>query len=186
MYSYIDWFNEKIRKELRKAIAPEDADRARQNQLIKGIWPGLLAIKKDSGGYSLNLFKSSFIDKLRRSPHKVIIEVLRQIKEHQDTTGIIVFTPRHKIWKFAENIASVNAVMNDIEYSNGISIISNTEADRIQIFFPNKPNEDLRKELKSHGWRWSPKQGAWQRKKTINAYRSAKNICENTNENLAS
>lgn len=49
------------------------------------------------------------------------------------------------------------------ETINGIRIFINTEANRIQLFFPGKPAEEVRHQLKSHGFRWSPREGAWQR-----------------------
>jgi hypothetical protein len=34
---------------------------------------------------------------------------------------------------------------------------------RVRIFFPGKPSEDLRRRLKQNGFRWSPSAFAWQR-----------------------
>ena len=34
---------------------------------------------------------------------------------------------------------------------------------RIQFLFDDKPDEDTRSLLKSHGFRWAPSEGAWQR-----------------------
>lgn len=44
-----------------------------------------------------------------------------------------------------------------------VKLVQNVEANRMQILFPDKPSEEVRKELKSHGFRWSPMEGAWQR-----------------------
>jgi len=49
------------------------------------------------------------------------------------------------------------------EINGGIEIIENTELHRIQIIFPDKPDYETRKILKSNGFRWAPSQGAWQR-----------------------
>ncbi|MDR2275379.1 MAG: DUF3560 domain-containing protein [Sphingobacterium sp.] len=46
---------------------------------------------------------------------------------------------------------------------NGVRIFENHEANRLQVYFEGKPSEDIRKKLKSNGFRWSPSQGAWQR-----------------------
>lgn len=40
---------------------------------------------------------------------------------------------------------------------------------RVKIFFDSIPNEETRKELKSHAFKWSPKNQAWQRKLTNDA-----------------
>lgn len=50
------------------------------------------------------------------------------------------------------------------EYTiNGVRVLENTEANRLQIFFDDKPEESRRKKLKSNGFKWSPSNGAWQR-----------------------
>ena len=38
----------------------------------------------------------------------------------------------------------------------------NTELDRLQLLFPSKPDEATRTNLKRNGFRWSPREGAWQ------------------------
>ncbi len=45
----------------------------------------------------------------------------------------------------------------------GVRIVENAEENRLQLFFPGKPSEPVRRELKSFGFRWSPLAGAWQR-----------------------
>ena len=56
---------------------------------------------------------------------------------------------------------------------DGGKVEANTEANRLQIFFEDKPDEATREVLKSNGFRWSPKAGAWQRQLTSNAYYAA-------------
>lgn len=51
----------------------------------------------------------------------------------------------------------------------GWRIVENHEDDRLQIFFDDKPGEELRTELKKHGFKWAPSASAWQRKLTDNA-----------------
>lgn len=48
-------------------------------------------------------------------------------------------------------------------------VVQNEEANRIQLIFPNKPDEETRTLLKSHGFKWSPRFTAWQRQLTPNA-----------------
>jgi hypothetical protein len=49
---------------------------------------------------------------------------------------------------------------------------------RVQIYFPGKPPEELRKELRSNGFVWAPSVGAWQRKPSQWAWDVAKRIAE--------
>lgn len=61
---------------------------------------------------------------------------------------------------------------------NGIQIIDNIEAARLQIIFPGKPDADTRTQLKRNGFRWSPTNGAWQSYRSDRAERIAKEIAE--------
>ena len=49
------------------------------------------------------------------------------------------------------------------QYTIGeVRIVENTEANRLQVFFPEKPSETVRKELKSNGFRWASIAACWQ------------------------
>ena len=49
------------------------------------------------------------------------------------------------------------------EYTIGeVRIVENTEANRLQVFFPEKPSEEVRKEIKSNGFRWASIAACWQ------------------------
>lgn len=53
------------------------------------------------------------------------------------------------------------------------------EADnRVRIVLPSKPSDEARALLKSRGFRWSPKAGAWQRQATDNARRDARALAQ--------
>ena len=56
----------------------------------------------------------------------------------------------------------------------GGEIVRNLDADRLQILFDEKPDEDTRAALKSNGFRWSPRYSAWQRQLTPNAEAAAR------------
>ena len=58
----------------------------------------------------------------------------------------------------------------------GGQLVRNTDINRLQIKFDSIPDAATRQKLKSSGWRWSPKEGAWQRQLTENAERSANSI----------
>lgn len=69
---------------------------------------------------------------------------------------------------------------------NGIKIIDNLEANRLQMVFPDKPNENIRKILKSNGFRWCGTYGAWQRNRGRLSADKAKSIAESLNtDNVA-
>ena len=57
---------------------------------------------------------------------------------------------------------------------SGGEIVRNLEADRLQILFDEKPDEETRAALKQNGFRWSPRYSAWQRQLTPNAEAAAR------------
>ncbi len=62
-----------------------------------------------------------------------------------------------------------------------VRIVRNAEANRLQIFFPGKPSEEVRTSLKRHGFRWSRYGGAWQRHLTERAAYLAQSIVGEAN-----
>ena len=64
----------------------------------------------------------------------------------------------------------------EIEFDGGM-IVTNEEINRVQIIFDAKPDEAVRRELKSWGFRWSPREGAWQAQRTPHYLHRAKRIC---------
>lgn len=59
-----------------------------------------------------------------------------------------------------------------------LKIVENTEIMRLQLFFEGKPSDEVREVVKKNGFRWSPKNGAWQRQLTENARYSARRLTE--------
>jgi len=59
----------------------------------------------------------------------------------------------------------------DIEFAGG-KAIHNKEINRVQLIFDNIPDESIRTALKSKGFHWSRKEGAWQREFTENAIKA--------------
>ncbi len=58
----------------------------------------------------------------------------------------------------------------------GMRIVEDAEDNRVRLFFDGKPDEGTRERLRGSGWKWSPKNGAWQRQLTPNARASAAQI----------
>jgi hypothetical protein len=43
-----------------------------------------------------------------------------------------------------------------------VRVVDNAELNRLQLYFPGKPAEATRRQLKGYGFRWSPTLGCWQ------------------------
>jgi hypothetical protein len=55
-------------------------------------------------------------------------------------------------------------------------VVDSPEANRVQVFFPGKPDEATRRQLKQAGFRWAPSEGAWQRQRSNAALYHAKRL----------
>lgn len=82
-----------------------------------------------------------------------------------------------------EQLEKVEAMETTEETIGNVRIVSNVEANRVQIFFPSIPAENVRKELKGSGFRWCRSEGAWQRHLNGWAYKLAKDIVSKSIEN---
>lgn len=45
---------------------------------------------------------------------------------------------------------------------NGVKVVENTQANRLQLFFSGKPTDEIRTFLKRNGFRWAPSEKCWQ------------------------
>lgn len=63
----------------------------------------------------------------------------------------------------------------ELKFEGG-TLVWNYEADRLQILFDSIPDDQRRKELKSYGFKWSPRYQAWQRQLTQNAVYAVKRV----------
>ena len=62
--------------------------------------------------------------------------------------------------------------------NNFFEVIQNEELNRLQLKFEGKPSDKVRELLKGKAFKWSPKNGVWQRQLTQNAIYATKNIIE--------
>ncbi len=70
------------------------------------------------------------------------------------------------------------AETTEIVREDGIRVVENNDIDRLQIFFPGKPDADVITKLKKSAFKWSPSNGCWQRQLTANAKHAAKQIID--------
>ncbi|UTY30490.1 MuF-C-terminal domain-containing protein [Treponema putidum] len=133
---------------------------AKYHKAVKQKNPDFNILYQKQAYYSGGQFEFDFLnDPIKKEEQKIQekpIQAQNENKsslntEHKQNAGIIVQTDK-------------------------IKILNNTEMERVQIFFPGAPNEEIRNDLKSHGWKWSPRNFCWQRFNTENGIKDAMRV----------
>lgn len=62
-----------------------------------------------------------------------------------------------------QQLQAVASVPEGEQARSRSGVVYRIEDNRVQLVFGGKPSADIRERLKSHGFRWSPTAGAWQR-----------------------
>ena len=75
------------------------------------------------------------------------------------------------------------AIQSDDYKDLGFAVERNADINRLQLKFDGKPSESVRSILKHNGFRWSPREGAWQRQLTGNAEYSLKRVADELKAN---
>lgn len=86
---------------------------------------------------------------------------------------------RGKLKRVQDRLAELKSKQstgNEEEAHDGFTIVRNVDLNRLQILFDGIPDDATRAALKSHAFRWSPKNKAWQRQLTKAAEDAAKAV----------
>ena len=82
----------------------------------------------------------------------------------------------HRIKKRLETLTQNREVgFQGWEFDGG-KVVANDDKNRLQIFFDEIPQAEVREALKGHGFRWARSEGAWQRQLSSNAIYAARHI----------
>lgn len=142
----------------------------------------LKGLTLDSTDWTFNAFphlKGKFTTQAKNGCFAICEKVLEELKSHLD-----------KGLKIQKNIDILQGILDEYknkkteekqskEYEiNGVEIVENTRDDRLQLYFDGKPEQEMINNLKKNGFRWSPKNKAWQRQLTDNARYALKRIFE--------
>jgi len=77
--------------------------------------------------------------------------------------------------KAALSVEAASTEHRAIEFP-GVKLVQNTTLNRIQLLFDGKPEPDTIAQLKREAFRWSPREGAWQRQNTNNGVQASYRI----------
>lgn len=176
-----------IAKAVEEAKPQEVRDEERWSYMQKELdhtAASIVEIDTKGGPYYRALFVNSLYGKaetLARNGDKVMLErYIERIKWWNGQIKKPLFTNRHKFWTLPE-LCEKSIAKSEEQLSkdsvriekDGFAVIKNFAEDRLQIVHDEKPDSDTIQRLKSNGFRWSPRNGAWQRQLTDNAYYGA-------------
>lgn len=100
------------------------------------------------------------------------IAATRYLWEKQPFSTYDLTNNNSKIKRLQQSLAEASRGFEGWEF-NGGRAEANTEMNRLQLFFDEKPNDNQRALLKTNGFKWAPSQDAWQRQLTDNAIYAA-------------
>lgn len=84
------------------------------------------------------------------------------------------------IRRMAERLAQIEAAQAcevvQTEGADGVTLEDDAPANRVRLFFPGKPSEEIRSTLKSAGFRWAPSLGAWQAYRNNGTLKTARDM----------
>ena len=96
------------------------------------------------------------------------------------------------IKRLEERLENIKRLKQNAENGNndkyikvdGIEVTEDATDMRIRLTFDNIPNEEIRNLLKHNGFKWSPKNKAWQRQLTNNGVYATKKVLETLKEKI--
>lgn len=186
-YEKFDEYRSKAKNGILRQIEREKSPEQKANEEWQRIEANIR--RRIDGGYSRVLLAQMIERIARRGDVENTEKAIELIKEAGEKNGKPLYTSRHSIWGFVELAKKTSYELteranaeNKEKEVNGIKVVRNYEADRLQLIFPDKPEDDVRRLLKSNGFRWSYRYGAWQRQLTNNAEWAAKRVLKEVNK----
>jgi hypothetical protein len=173
-----------IAKKAEDAKPQEQKDSERWLRIKKGLESSIKTIIEIDLGintYSArSLFVSSLTGVIKRMAQNGQIEDVKKslelIKYYNDKEQKPIITAKNSIWSLIQVTEIVQEKEVDKETAeskeyqiNGVKVLENIQADRIQLFFDGKPKTEVISDLKHNAFKWSPSNMCWQRQLTQNA-----------------
>ena len=167
-----------------EAAKPAEQKMAEQWEAVKReimeTAASLKAIDEQHAPYTRSLFVSGLWGKMERIANKGNVEIIQKatelINELNEKMTKPIFTKRHLFWTLMDKAQERRGKIDETANSEsatlsfeGYDIVRNFAEDRLQIIFADVPDNDMRSNLKHNGFRWSPRNKAWQRQLTRNA-----------------
>jgi len=161
LYNYFDYMVEKIKKALTKK--EKDTIESLKKELKSAEDYHNLTLKLNA----IHRKKISFEDKMQLAGELTDnISILEGFKWNLENKGqFYTVNSNSRLNTLKNKIKKMEALQDKENLKTvyvGFEVVSNFELERYQILFSEIPDETVRSFLKSHGFRWSGKNKAWQ------------------------
>lgn len=130
----------------------------------------------------------SMIERLAYNGEIELVEKCLNLITEYNKTHTPFITARHKAWGFpeiarqvADKLQKKSERESSEQITNGVRVVKNFQADRVQLFFDGKPSAEIINQLKRGAFKWSPSNGCWQRQLTPNAIYATERILKGIN-----
>lgn len=172
----------------------EVKDSERWLKIKKGLESSVLTIISIDKGINTYSARSLFVSSIsgviktlaKNGETELVKKSLDLITYWNEQSEKPVITAKNNIWTLIHVAEIVQEKEVDKETAenkeyeiNGVKVIENIKADRIQLFFDGKPEYKVISELKHLAFKWSPYNGCWQRQLTRNAIYAAESLLKN-------
>ncbi len=189
--SLIEW-SRKAQRRIRKAVAPTTAPISADQENA----PELLRKKiEDAKAFHGTMKMANQIirklgtegDEVRRQlrdlglkPQSIEKILTKDFAGRVGYPDYVLANNRKEIRRLEDRLEQIEAtrgrpVLEDVRFEDGF-VEEDAEANRLRIYFDMKPEKEVRDALKSNGFRWAPKVGAWQRQRGEAAFRAAETV----------
>lgn len=173
--NYIDTANRIDKKQTFAAMSQDQKEDARFEEIKKNVdyFAALLRNRAQVPSYSITNARQNLQTKIENEAYKGNVELVERLLEYMRPLN--VYTNRSSVWTLAdvarkkrekhqENEKQFEE-QNNAENSD-YQVYFDTNEDRVKIYFDSIPSEEIRTWLKSHNFKWSPRNKAWQRQIT--------------------
>jgi hypothetical protein len=187
----IEW-NKRAREAVKRKLLdarPEEEKAEHAWRVVESDLAGSLSaireIDEEGSPYTRALFVSSLTGKVERlaanGETELVAKALQLVRDYNASHKKPAISDRHRFWELgsaadlkAQRVEQAQSAEPEvIAEREGVKVVTDPAADRVRIVFAAKPDVEIIGRLKSEAWKWSPSNGAWQRKLTEAAKSSA-------------
>jgi hypothetical protein len=163
-------------------------EQTRVNKMVASSLGTIKSIDEGAKGMDRALFVSNLVGRIKtlskNGNTEIVNGALDFIENYQKDLKKPLISSKNSIWALrgqtneAKEEAKRETGTVSLKKYKGAEIVNNHEAERVQILFDEKPSEEVRNKLKHAAFKWSPREGAWQRQNTPNGVSAVNSILD--------